>query len=175
MARYFLALPVNAVHSTSATSASEIQRSSSLSQIALGYLIGVQAVSGMAAMSSRTLLHWATAREKLALCRRQAATTLWEKNAKSARTTTTPVAPMARTTLMASAISVAAPLAEPADPFRSRSATATGAAMGWRHHDLEVQAADLGVAVFGTLLGGAVDLLNLGVDVQVDHLVRAGQ
>ncbi len=41
-----------------------------------------------------------------------------------------PVAPMARSVFTASAIRWAAPLAEPAEPLRSREATMTGGAIG---------------------------------------------
>ncbi len=53
-----------------------------------------------------------------------------EKKAESARTTTMPVAPIARTALTASAISEAAPFAELAEPLRRRDATITGTATG---------------------------------------------
>ena len=45
---------VNAVYSTSATSASETQQRSWSSQIARGYLMGVQAVSGMPLITALT-------------------------------------------------------------------------------------------------------------------------
>jgi hypothetical protein len=77
--------------------------------------------------------------------------------------------------LMASAISEAAPLAEPADPLRSRETTFTGPRAGRRRSRSGDAGPSLGVAVFGALFGGPVDLLHLGVDVQVDHLVTARQ
>ncbi|MET7458560.1 hypothetical protein ABZT03_43515 [Streptomyces sp. NPDC005574] len=49
-------LLVNAVKPISAISASEIQRWSSSSQIALVYLIGVQAAAGTVSMAARIVL-----------------------------------------------------------------------------------------------------------------------
>ncbi|GAA1894251.1 hypothetical protein GCM10009716_00160 [Streptomyces sodiiphilus] len=84
----------------------------------------------MAASAVRTFLRWAIVKEKRTPRRRQAATILWEQNAESPRTMIWPLTPMARTVLTASAIRWAAPLAEPAEPLRSREATMTGAAIG---------------------------------------------
>lgn len=60
--------------STSATWALEIQRCSVSSQIACGYVIGVQAVSPMAAIAARILRSILAVMEKHTAARRQAAT-----------------------------------------------------------------------------------------------------
>ena len=56
----------NAVYSVSATSASETQQSSWSSQTARGYLMGVQASSGMTAIAERMLLFIGTVTENRA-------------------------------------------------------------------------------------------------------------
>jgi hypothetical protein len=56
----------NAVYSTSATSASEIQACNWSSQIARGYRIGVQASSPMAAIAARMLPFMGTVTENRA-------------------------------------------------------------------------------------------------------------
>ncbi len=71
-------LPVfdaNAVYSTSATSASEIQAPSWSSQIACGYLMAVQASSPMAAIAARMLAFIGTVTENRAPARRIAPVT----------------------------------------------------------------------------------------------------
>jgi hypothetical protein len=60
----------------------------------------------------------------------QVLTTAWLSNAESIRASRTPVAPAARAVVMASATKLAAPLAEPALPRRSRVPAITGAAIG---------------------------------------------
>ena len=67
---------VNAVYSASATSASEIQARSWSSRIARGYLMAVQASSGMAATAALTLGSIGTVTENRAPARRTAAITL---------------------------------------------------------------------------------------------------
>ncbi|MEU1567004.1 hypothetical protein ABZ504_42670 [Streptomyces mirabilis] len=105
-------LLVNAVKGISATSASETQHSSSSSQTAALYSIGVQASSAMFTMASRTVFLTATAREKQTPAVRLASTTLWEKYAESARTMIWAVIPIARTVARASRSRLAAPLPE---------------------------------------------------------------
>lgn len=107
---------MNAVKSISA---SEIQRSSVSSQIALVCSIGVQASSGISTMAARMVFLTATAREKTAPALRQTSMTLCEKYAESARTTIRAVMPMARTVLRALRSRLAAPLPEFAEPLRS--------------------------------------------------------
>jgi hypothetical protein len=66
---------VNAVKATSATSASEIQRASSSSQIAFGYRIGVHAASPIEAMAALTVGVVRAVTENRAPARRAAAAT----------------------------------------------------------------------------------------------------
>jgi hypothetical protein len=66
----------NAVYGASATSASEIQARSWSSQIARGYLTGVQASPGMAAIAALTLGSIGTVTENRAAARRIAAITV---------------------------------------------------------------------------------------------------
>jgi hypothetical protein len=103
------------------------QQSSSSSQTAAVYSIGVQASSAMFTMASRTVFWTATAREKRTPALWQASTTLWEKYAESARTMICAVLPIARTVASASRSRLATPLPEPAAPLRSLVATMTGA------------------------------------------------
>jgi hypothetical protein len=60
----------------------------------------------------------------------QAVTTEWLSNAESIRASRTPVAPAAHAVVMATATKLAAPLAEPTLPRRSRVPATTGAAIG---------------------------------------------
>lgn len=63
--------------------------------------------------------------------------------------------------------------AEPAEPLRGREALTAGCReRGVGAHAAEVQAADLGLAVLGPLLGGAVDLLVWGRHV---HCPRSAE
>ncbi len=101
---------VNAVYRISAISASEIQRASSWSQTASRYLIGFQAVSGMAAIVARMVFVLATVIEWWAPAARIALTSLAEKNAESARTRIIAVTPASRSARIASATSESAPL-----------------------------------------------------------------
>lgn len=71
----FFGLEAMAVYSTSAISASDVQRFSSLSHTALGYLIGLQASSSIAAMAALTEAFIRTATENRASRARQAAIT----------------------------------------------------------------------------------------------------
>ncbi len=68
---------VNAVKGTSATSASEMNRCSSSSQIAFGYRIGVHADSGMPEIAVVTAVFILMVIENLAPARRAAAMTSW--------------------------------------------------------------------------------------------------
>jgi hypothetical protein len=63
---------VNAVYFTSATSASETRQRSWSSQIARGYLMGVQAVPGMSAIAALTAEFIGAVTEKQAPARRTA-------------------------------------------------------------------------------------------------------
>ena len=118
------------MYPVSATWASETQQRSWSSQIARGYSTAVQACSGMAAMAAAILVSMFTVTENRAPPRRTAPQNAAEQYAESARTTISPVHPIARAVPMASAANRAAPRAEFAVPPRSRVAAITGAPSG---------------------------------------------
>jgi hypothetical protein len=94
-------------------------------------LIGIQAPSGIVAIAARMLSWFGTVMEKCtSAASRQAATSLGEKNALSARRRIVAVTPAARSTLIASLTSDAAPRPDPALPARSLVATITGRECG---------------------------------------------
>jgi hypothetical protein len=92
--------------------------------------MGVQAVSGMAAIAALTAWFIGAVTEKKAPARRTAPVNAAEQNAESARTIRIPVHPVLRAVPTACPAKLAAPREDAALPPRSRVAPITGAATG---------------------------------------------
>ena len=171
-----------AAQGTSATSASDTQRRNWSSQTARGYLMGIQAESGIAAIAALTLGSVRTVTEKYAPARRTAPANAAEENAE-------PPAPPGSGAPRGAGGGHRCRGERRGAPRRSRVAAAQPGAgdhgCGQRRADRRGQRVqppdqqafplDLRMAERRALLGAPVDTLLRRVDIKERHRVLAGQ